>query len=42
MATTESVHPFATIGSTTVAWYLMLIVFNVKLVVIGKLKIKKY
>lgn len=38
MATTVSVHPFAAVRSTTVAWYLMLIVFNVKLVVICKLK----
>lgn len=41
MATTVSVHPFTTIGSTTVAWYLVLIIFNIKLVVVCKLKSQK-
>lgn len=42
MATTVSVHPFATVGSTTVAWNLVLIVFNIKLVVIRKLACHKF
>lgn len=38
MAKTVSVHPFATIGSTTVARNFVLIILNVKLIIIGKLK----
>lgn len=41
MVKTISVHPFATIGSTTVARYFVLIVLDIKLVIVRELKIKK-